>query len=77
MKTAQKTRKKRNTDPAQSDGEVAWRSRYIGLYEAQCDAYDKHRLALEAIDAGESERAAELLEELVTAHEEEVRQLVK
>lgn len=70
-------RKKRNTDPAQSDGEVAWRNRYIDLYEAQCTAYDKHRLALEAIDAGESERAAELLEGLVAAHEEEVRQLLK
>lgn len=72
-----RTRKKRNTDPAQSDGEVAWRNRYIGLYEAQCNAYDKHRLCLEAIDANDPERAVELLEELVAAHEEEVRQLVK
>jgi DNA-binding GntR family transcriptional regulator len=77
MTTALKTRKKRNTDPAQSDGEVAWRKRYIELYDQQCNAYDAHRLCLEAIDANEPERAAELLEGLVAAHEEEVRQLVK
>lgn len=71
------TRKKRNSDPAQSDGEVAWRRRYIELYDEQCNAYDKHRLALEAIDAGEPERAAELLESLVATHEEEVRKLLK
>ena len=72
-----KARKKRNSDPAQSDGEVAWRRRYIDLYDEQCNAYDKHRLALEAIDAGDVDRASELLEGLVAAHEEEVRKLLK
>jgi DNA-binding GntR family transcriptional regulator len=69
-------RKKRNTDPAQSDGEIAWRKRYIELYDQQCNAYDAHRLCLEAIDGSDPERAIELLEGLVAAHEEEVRQLV-
>lgn len=59
-----------------SDGEVAWRKRFIEMYDAQCKQYDSHRLALEAIDSGNLERAVELIEELVASHEEEVRKLV-
>lgn len=59
-----------------SDGEVAWRKRFIEMYDAQCKQYDAHRMTLEAIDSGNLERAVELLEELVANHEDEVRKLV-
>jgi hypothetical protein len=70
-------RKKRNTDPEHSDGEVAWRNRYVDLYEMQCAAYDKHNECLEALDASAVDRAVEILEGLVASFEEDVRQLVK
>ena len=71
-----KKKRTRNNDPAQSDGEVAWRKRFIDLYDNVCKTYDSHRLALEAIDAGNMDRASDILERLVSEYEDDVRRLV-
>ncbi len=71
-----KKKRTRNNDPNQSDGEVAWRKRFIELYDNVCKTYDSHRVALEAIDAGDPERATDILERLVSEYEDDVRRLV-
>jgi hypothetical protein len=70
-----KTKRKRNRDPEQSDGEVAWRNRYIDLYAHVCKIYDTQVLALEAIDRNDPTRAADLLTALTDEYEEDVRKL--
>jgi len=67
-----KKKRTRNNDPAHSDGEVAWRKRFIELYDNVCKTYDTHRLILEAIDAGDTEKAVEILERLVSEYEDDV-----
>jgi DNA-binding GntR family transcriptional regulator len=71
-----KKKRTRNNDPTQSDGEVAWRKRFIDLYDNVCQTYDSHRLALEAIDGGDHDKASEILERLVSEYEDDVRRLV-
>jgi DNA-binding GntR family transcriptional regulator len=65
----------RNNDPAMSDGATAHRKWFIEIYGQICNHYDQHRLVLEALDGGNVERAAELIETLVEEYEDDVRKL--
>lgn len=58
-----------------SDGTQAHRKWFIDIYDRHCNHYDQHRLVLEALDAGNIERAAGIIETLVEEYEDDVRKL--
>ena len=75
MPPKKRVRKKLTQD--QSDGEVAWKHRYIDLYDCYLDFHDKVRLVCGLLSLGNQEDASRICGDIVAHYEKEERELLK
>lgn len=72
-----KKRVRRKLTPDQSDGEVAWRHRYVDLYDCYLNFHDKLRLVSGLISLGNHEDASGICGDIIEHYEKEERELLR
>jgi hypothetical protein len=60
-----------------SEGADAWRTRFINLYDHQCDIHESHKMISFMLDTGNSAGALDALKALVERHDREVEALCR
>ena len=71
-----KKRTRRKLTQEESDGDVAWKHRYIELYDRYCDIHDEVRILCGLHSLGSHDEASGMCGAILDRYDKEVRELV-
>jgi len=72
-----KKRVRRKLTLEESDGDVAWRMRYIELYDRYTDVHEEVRILCGLHSIGSHDEASGMCSAILERHDKEIRELVR
>ena len=72
-----KKRTRRKLTLEESDGDVAWKMRYIELYDRYTDVHEEVRILCGLHSIGSHDEASGMCSAILERHDKEIRELVR
>lgn len=72
-----KKRVRRKLTKEESDGDVAWKMRYIELYDRYTDIHEEVRILCGLHSIGSHDEASGMCEDILSRYDKEIRELLR